>query len=75
MNGDANKHVVQGRLVLYGANWVSGTPGSGDARLIKIWDSYEWGVYYLTAKFNAAPTVANGKAFLPSYDGTVKVLG
>jgi hypothetical protein len=73
LNGDANRHVVQGRLVLYGANWLSGTPGS--ATLIKIWDSYQWGVYYLHAKFNAAPTIANGKAFLPSFDGRVLVLG
>jgi hypothetical protein len=72
LNGDANKRVVQGRLVAYGANWLSGTPGS--ATLIKIWDSQDWGVYYCHSKFNV-PTVANGKVFLPSYDGRVLVMG
>jgi len=74
LNGDANKYVVQGRLVAYGLNWINGTPGSGDARLIKIWDSSDWNIVYQHSKFNVA-TIANGKVFLPSYDGRVLVLG
>jgi hypothetical protein len=69
LNGDANKHIVQGRFVAYAANWIS-----NGTTLIKIWDSADWGVNYMHAKF-AIPCVANGKVFLPSYDGRVLVLG
>lgn len=69
LNGDANKHIVQGRFVAYAANWIS-----NGTTLIKIWDSADWSVNYMHAKF-AIPCVANGKVFLPSYDGRVLVLG
>jgi hypothetical protein len=74
LNGDANREVVQGRLVLYGSNWVNGSPGSGDARLIKIWDSAQWNVVFAHNKFNV-PTICNGVALIPTYDGRVLVMG
>lgn len=74
LNGDANRAVVQGRLVAYGLNWINGAPGSGDARLIKIWDSLSWNIVYQHSKFNV-PTIANSRVFLPSYDGRVLVMG
>jgi len=74
LDGDANRAVVQGRLVLYGCNWVDGTPGSGAARLIKIWDSASWNVVFAHNKFNV-PTICNGRALIPTYDGRVLVMG
>jgi hypothetical protein len=69
LDDDANKRIVQGRLVAYGANWIA--PGG---QLVKIWDSLDWNIQFKHSKFNV-PTCANGKLFVPSYDGRIMVFG
>jgi hypothetical protein len=69
LNDDANKRIVQGRLVAYGANWIA--PGG---QLVKIWDSLDWNIVFKHNKFNV-PTCANGKVFVPTYDGRIMVFG
>jgi hypothetical protein len=66
--GDANKSISDGRLLIYGANWFDNTT------LIKIWDSTDWNIQYKHNKFDI-PMVANGKMYLPSYDGRILVFG
>jgi hypothetical protein len=72
--GDANKEVVPGRLVAYGANWIA--PGGN---LIKLWDSQAWGWQYSHCKFGRiTPCVdsnGNDRVILPTYDAQVWVLG
>jgi hypothetical protein len=76
LNGDANKRVVQGRLVGFGLNWINGTPGSGDARLIKIWDSLTWNIVFAFNKFNVLTDASEvGKLLVPTYDGRILVMG
>ena len=67
--GDANKTVADGRLVAYGADWIA--PGG---RLVKIWDSADWGIAFKHNKFDI-PTVANGKLYVPTYDARILVFG
>ncbi|MCJ1485728.1 hypothetical protein MMC06_005903 [Schaereria dolodes] len=66
--GDANKTVTSGRLIAYGADWIN------NGALVKIWDSQDWDVEFMHNKFNI-PTCANGKLYVPSYDGRVMVFG
>lgn len=71
--GDANKTITNGRFLIYDAeNFAAFDDGSGWIQ--PIWDSQNWGIAYLHNKFNQ-PTVTGGKILLPSYDGTVLVLG
>ena len=67
--GNANRYVVAGRLVAYGANWVQ-----NGTTLIKLWDSANWGIAYMHNKFNI-PTMQPDKLFVPSYDGRVLIMG
>jgi hypothetical protein len=69
-HGNANSTVTAGRMVAYGANWVDGAGPT----LIKVWDSADWGINYMHAKFNLL-TPFNNRLFLPSYDGRVLVVG
>lgn len=71
LRDDANRRVVEGRLVAFGANWINET--NGQKTLIKLWDSKDFGVRYFHAKF-APLTPFNGRIFLPSYDGRILVL-
>jgi hypothetical protein len=68
---DANKRVVVGRLVAYGANWIR--EKNGQKTLIKIWDSADFGIRYFHSKF-CPLTPFNNRIFLPSYDGRILVL-
>jgi hypothetical protein len=67
---NANKFVTPGRMVAYGANWVD---GSGP-NLIKLWDSADWGINYMHAKFKIL-TPFNNRLYVPSYDGRILVMG
>lgn len=69
--GNANKAPpTAGRMVAYGANWVN----EAGPNLIKLWDSADWGIDYMHAKFNL-PTPFNNRLFVPSYDGRILVMG
>jgi hypothetical protein len=68
--GNANATVTAGRMVAYGANWVD----EAGPNLIKLWDSADWGIDYLHAKFNIL-TPFNNRLFVPSYDGRILILG
>jgi hypothetical protein len=68
--GNANTKVTAGRMVAYGANWVN----EAGPNLIKLWDSADWGIEYMHAKFNIL-TPFNNRLFVPSYDGRILVLG
>ena len=67
--GDANKTITPGRLTAYGAGLDR--PGG---QLVKIWDSADWGITFMHCKFNIL-TPANGKLYVPTYDGRVMVWG
>ncbi len=68
--GNANSTITAGRLVAYGANWVN----EAGPHLIKIWDSADWGINYMHAKFNV-PTPFCDRLLVPSYDGRILVFG
>jgi hypothetical protein len=68
--GNANKTITAGRLVAYGANWVN----EAGPNLIKLWDSADWNINYMHAKFNIL-TPFNNRLFVPSYDGRILVFG
>jgi hypothetical protein len=68
--GNANSTVTAGRVVAYGANWVN----EAGPNLIKLWDSADWGIDYMHAKFNLL-TPFNNRLFVPSYDGRILVMG
>jgi len=68
--GNANSTVTAGRMVAYGANWVN----EAGPNLIKLWDSADWGINYMHAKFNIL-TPFNNRLFVPSYDGRILVMG
>jgi hypothetical protein len=68
--GSANTTVTPGRMVAYGANWVN----AAGPNLIKLWDSTDWGINYMHAKFNLL-TPFNNRLFVPSYDGRILVVG
>jgi hypothetical protein len=68
--GNANSTVTPGRMVAYGANWVN----EAGPNLIKLWDSANWGINYMHAKFNIL-TPFNNRLFVPSYDGRILVMG
>ena len=62
--------VSRGRMVAYGANWVN----EPQKNLIKLWDSADWGINYMHAKFNIL-TPFNNRLFVPCYDGRILVMG
>jgi outer membrane protein assembly factor BamB len=66
--GDANMTLTAGRLVAYAATSFE------NGLLVKLWDSQDWAHQFTHNKF-APPVVANGKLFLPTYDGQVIVYG
>jgi len=68
--GNANTTITPGRMVAYGANWVN----AAGPNLVKLWDSADWGIDYMHAKFNIL-TPFNNRLFVPSYDGRVLVMG
>lgn len=64
LNGDANRDIAAGRLILYGADWID------NGRLVKLWDSQDWAVDFAHCKFNVV-SIANGRAYVPTYDGRI----
>jgi outer membrane protein assembly factor BamB len=71
---DANKNVVEGVLRAYDASNLdpAGNP-DGTARLKLLWDSKHIpGNQFNFSKF-CPPVVADGKIFVPTYDGRVDV--
>ena len=70
---DANMEISAGRLLAYdAANFGKYSDGSGS--ITALWDSQDWAWQFSHNKFNR-PVVWNGRVFLPTYDGSVWVLG
>jgi outer membrane protein assembly factor BamB len=76
ISGDANRHVVDGILRAYDATSLDPVPNSdGTPRLKLLWDSTHIpGNHFKFAKF-CPPVVADGKVFVPTYEGRVDVYG
>ena len=76
ISGDANKHVVEGILRAYDATALDPiTNADGTARLKLLWDSKHIpGNTFNHNKF-CPPVIADGKIFVPTYDGRVDVYG
>jgi outer membrane protein assembly factor BamB len=76
LNGDANKHVVEGILRAYDATNLDPVPNAdGTPRLKRLWDSKQIpNNTFNHCKF-CPPFVADGKIFVPTYDGRVDVYG
>lgn len=70
--GDANKTVTGGRLLAYDVNQFK--EGPNGAVIPKIWDSADWGLDFSFCKFTP-PVVANGRVYVPTYDGRIDVYG
>jgi hypothetical protein len=58
--------VSPGRLLAYDA--------AGNGEIVPLWDSQQWNWHFSHNPLNR-PVVWSGKVFLPTYDGTVEVLG
>ncbi len=71
--GDANSSVSAGRFLAYDAA-AFGRYADGSGSIPVLWDSQAWAWQFSHNKFNR-PVVWNGKIFLPTYDGSVWVLG
>jgi hypothetical protein len=67
--GDANAHVVNGRLLVYDAVHVA-----PDGFLKVLWDSQQWGIPFVFNKFNP-PVIDGGQVYVPNYNGGVEVFG
>ena len=74
--GDAYRHVVEGVLRAYDATNLDPVPNvDGSPRLKLLWDStYIPDNKFMHSKF-CPPVVADGKVFVPTYDGRVDVYG
>lgn len=72
IDGDGNRHAVAGIVRAYDAtDFQNGAP---DKVIKLLWDSQKVGVNFTYAKF-CPPVVANGKLYVPTYDGRVDVYG
>lgn len=73
---DANRHVVEGILRAYDASVLDPVANAdGTARLKLLWDSKHIpGNTFMFSKF-CPPLVADGKLFVPTYEGRVDVYG
>ena len=73
IDGDANHDVVLGIARAYDATELDKTPiDPFTPRLKLLWDSTRSGVTFNFSKF-CVPVVADGKFFVPTYDGRVDV--
>ena len=73
IDGDANHDVVEGIARAYDATQLDPTPIDPQTpRLKLLWDSKRAGVTFNYSKF-CTPVVADGKFFVPTYDGRVDV--
>jgi outer membrane protein assembly factor BamB len=76
LNGDANKHIVEGVLRAYDATNLDSVPNlDGTPRLKKLWDSKQIPNNTFNHNKFCPPFVADGKVFVPTYDGRVDVYG
>jgi hypothetical protein len=73
LNGDANKHVVEGVLRAYDATEF-GTNPDGSRYLKLLWDSKRLPGTFNHDKF-CPPVVWGGKVYVTTYDGRVDVYG
>ena len=71
--GDANQHLVQGRLLAYDATRF-GTFPDNSKQIRVLWDSQRWAIQFTYNKFNR-PVVFNGRLYVPTYDARVDVYG
>lgn len=67
--GDANAHVVNGRLLVYDA-----IHPAADGFLRVLWDSQQWGIPFVFNKFDP-PVIDGGQVYVPNYNGGVEVFG
>ena len=76
VSDDANRFVVEGVLRAYDATAIDPVKNAdGTARLKLLWDSKHIpGNTFCLSKF-CPPVVADGKVFVPTYDGRVDVYG
>ena len=65
--GDANAHVVNGRLLVYDPVHLA-----ADATLKVLWDSQRWAIPFLFNKFDP-PVIDGGQIYVPNYNGGVDV--
>ena len=65
--GDANAHVVNGRLLVYDPVHLA-----ADGSLKVLWDSQQSGVQFLFNKFDP-PVIDGGQIYAPNYSGGVDV--
>jgi hypothetical protein len=73
VDGNANTNVVAGIARAYDATALDPIPNpDGTAKLKLLWDSAKSGVTFNFSKF-CPPTVADGKLYVPTYDGRVDV--
>ena len=63
--GDANRHVVNGRVLVYDPVHLA-----ADGSLKVLWDSQRWNVQFLFNKFDP-PVVDGGQIYVPNYNGGV----
>jgi hypothetical protein len=71
VDGDANKDVVRGIARAYDATNLDAVPIDPQTpRLKLLWDSDQLRINFNHAKF-CAPVVADGRFFVPTYDGSV----
>jgi len=65
--GDANAHVVNGRLLVYDPVHLA-----ADGSLKVLWDSQRFAVQFLFNKFDP-PVIDGGQIYVPNYNGGVDV--
>jgi hypothetical protein len=65
--GDANAHVVNGRLLVYDP-----VHAAEDGTLQVLWDSQRWGVQFVFNKFDP-PVIDGGQIYVPNYNAGVDV--
>lgn len=65
---NGNTELSPGRLIAYAATQFQ------NGFMMKLWDSQDWGHQFTHNKFGV-PVVANGKVFVPTYDGSTIVYG
>jgi hypothetical protein len=63
--GDANAHVVNGRLLVYDPVHLA-----ADGSLKVLWDSQNWNIQFLFNKFDP-PVIDGGHIYVPNYNGGV----
>ena len=63
--GDANAHVVNGRLLVYDAVHLA-----ADGSLRVLWDSQRFAITFLFNKFDP-PVIDGGQIYVPNYNGGV----